>query len=107
MPPKKQTPLSLSSPDVAAFVRGPELAPAPVAAPSAPAFPASAPVFDADAPPRAVAAGHVVQASGEVKRRLVVSLPADIGRVLDLRQAETGASLSRITADLLRGALGL
>jgi len=107
MPPKKQTPLSLSSPDVAAFVRGPELAPAPLVTPSAPAFPASDPAFDTDVSPRAVAAGHVVQASGEVKRRLVVSLPADIGRALDQRHDESGASLSRITADLLRVALGL
>lgn len=115
---KKRPPLSLQSDAATAFLSG---APVPspsadiaVVPPSAPEPSSAAKVQHVPAPREAVfesgpavARGCVVQASGKVKRRLVVHVPVEIGVELERRSEATGASLSRITSDLLRGVLGL
>ena len=82
-------PLQLSPPDAQAFIDD-----APTPASRAPSSAATQPTG-----PRR---GHVLQASGKLVRRLVVNVPPNIGAELDRRSPASGASLSRVTADLLR-----
>ena len=91
----KQPPLSLpnkpvQSSDVAAFMATARHEPPPMD--SAPASPG---------PTR----GHIQMASGETRRRMVLSLPMDIGTRLDELSASTGASLTWHVTRLLREAL--
>lgn len=85
--------LSLSTPDD--FIK------AAPATKSAVPRPSQMPRAEPSTPQR----GHVIQASGRIVRRLVVNVPVEIGVELEKRSELTGASLSRITTDLLRTAL--
>lgn len=95
----KQPPLSLPSKpiqpaDMAAFMATARHEPPPAASP---------PPSSAAATPR----GHVQLANGETRRRLVLSIPTDVGARLDELSESTGASLTWHVTRLLREALNL